>query len=113
MTECLLKLCAHRAADGTMCGAPALRQSNFCRHHARVHRAPFLPDYVYQAHTLTELQSALHRTMNDLWNTRIPGRLSNQIVFELDRRRRALIANYPKTGVTVAGTQEHPSAKSE
>ena len=89
MTDCLLKLCAHRGADRTQCNAPALRQSDYCRHHARVHR-PMIPAYALEAVTFRELQLAVQRTLQDLCCGAITPKLSNQIFFELGKRIRAL-----------------------
>ncbi len=90
MTNCLLKLCAHCSAKGVQCKAPALRQSDYCRHHARVHRPLGLPEYVYQAKTLHEIKLALHRTMQGICNGSIKPPLSGRMLFELDNRIRAL-----------------------
>ena len=90
MTECLLKLCAHRAA-GIPCKAPALRQSDYCRHHARVHRPTvILPAYVFAGGTIRDLQLALHRTVQDMCDDRITAKYGGQIWFESDKRMRAL-----------------------
>ena len=94
MTECLLKLCAHRALDGTDCKAPAMRQSDYCRHHKRVHRPPF-PEYVLQAYDRRSFLLALQRTMQDLHDGNITCRRSNQIVHELSMRSRALTTTAP------------------
>jgi len=93
MTDCLLKLCAHRAADGTRCKAPALRQSDHCRHHTRVHRPAIIPAYVFESRTIRDLQLALQRTGNDMLSGRITTKLAGQIFFELGKRIRALKQN--------------------
>lgn len=92
MTECLLKLCTHRIVGGAKCSAPALRQSDYCRHHTRVHRPAIIPAYVFEASTVREFQLALQRTINDLWTGRITPKLSGQILHELDKRIRVLKA---------------------
>jgi len=102
MTESLLKLCAHRALDGTECKAPALRRADYCRHHIRVHRNSVgLPPYVYAAGTHPELVAALRRTLHDLFTGRIAPRLGCQILFELDQRIRALKPRFQGGNVEV------------
>lgn len=102
MTECLLKLCAHRGADRSKCNAPALRQSDYCRHHARVHR-PMIPAYALEAGTFSELQRAMQRTLQDIFSGAITPKLSNQIFFELGKRIRALKPNNATNPASVRG----------
>ena len=91
MTECLLKLCAHRALDGTKRHAPALRQSDYCRHHARFHRPPVIfPAYIYEANTIPDLIQAIRRTVDDAQAGRIKFRLAGQIFDEINKRMRAV-----------------------
>ena len=42
-----IRLCQHVAIAGAECKEPALRGSNFCRHHRRVH-VPSLPNYIME-----------------------------------------------------------------
>ncbi len=87
MTECLLRLCAHRAADGANCKAPALRQSDYCRHHGRVHRpAVIFPEYVLAAHSRHELMVALRHTVGDLMSGAITTKYGGQILNEIAKR---------------------------
>ena len=90
MTKCLLKLCAHRALDGNVCKAPALRQADYCRHHLRVHRPAIIPAYVFEAATVRDLLAATHRTANDIWTGRISSKLGGQILFEIQKRTNLL-----------------------
>ena len=91
MTDCLLKLCAHRALNRTKCHAPALRQSDYCRHHVRVHRPTVVfPAYIYQANTIPDLIQAVRRTVDDTLAGRIKDRLAGQILDEINKRIRTL-----------------------
>lgn len=93
MTECRFKLCAHRAIDGSVCRAPALRQADFCRHHLRAHRPAVLPAYIFEASTVHDFQLALLRTVEDIWNRNITPKLGGQILHELDKRIRVLASS--------------------
>ena len=42
-----IRLCQHVAIGGAECKEPALRGSNFCRHHRRVY-VPSLPAYIME-----------------------------------------------------------------
>ena len=91
MTDCLLKLCAHRALDGAKCHGPALRQSDYCRHHARFHPRPIIfPAYIYQANTIPDLIQAMRRTVHDVQAGHIKFRLAGQILNEINKRMRAV-----------------------
>ena len=92
MTDCILKLCAHRALDGTKCQAPAKREADYCRHHLRVYRPAILPAYIFEARTVRDFELALHRTINDIMSGAITAKLGGQILHELDKRIRALRA---------------------
>jgi len=89
----ILKLCVHRAIGGVLCKAPATRQSDYCRHHARVHRPP-VPDYVLAANTFREIQLVLNRTIQDLWHSRLSHKAAGRILFELDKRIRVLKTDF-------------------
>jgi hypothetical protein len=97
MTDCLLNLCAHRAADGSHCHAPALRQSEYCRHHVRVHR-PRVPDWALAANTPRELQLALYRVMTGIATGHMDHKESGPILHELSKRIYALNPKKPKRG---------------
>jgi hypothetical protein len=87
MSECLLKLCGHRAADGSKCKAPALRQSDYCRHHTRVHRpAVIFPAYIYEAQTVPQLQAALHRTMQNIFDGTYTTKYFGQVLHEISKQ---------------------------
>ena len=93
MSDYLLKLCAHRAVDGSQCNAPALRLSDRCRHHARVHRpTAILPAYVFALETVEDIRLALLHTIDDLASGSTSA-LGRQILFELNKRIRALNSN--------------------
>ena len=105
MTECSFKLCSHRAADGSKCGAPALRQSDFCRHHGRVHRPPVtFPDYVTRSHTRLELLAAIQRTTQDMLNGTITVKFCGQILNEISKRIQIL--KRPPTAANTPSTTE-------
>jgi hypothetical protein len=90
MTKCLLKLCAHRDIDSTKCAAPAMRQSDYCRHHRRVHRPPVVfPAWVYATNP-RELQAALSRTLRDLCSGVITTKFGGQILHEISKQIRFL-----------------------
>jgi len=108
MTECLLKLCAHRAVEGMQCKAPALRKSDYCRHHARVHRpTAILPAYVFAGETASDIRLALLHTIDDLASGQLSPKLGGQILFELDKRIRALKSNSASDSASALGAQ-HP-----
>ena len=90
MTESLLKLCAHRALDGTNCKAPAMRQADYCRHHRRVHRPAILPAYIFEANTVPELILAIRRSNDDMISGRSTDKLAGQILHEIAKRIRSL-----------------------
>jgi hypothetical protein len=89
MPKSRLKLCAHRALDGSRCRGAAMRQSNYCRHHDRAHR-PVFPAWVFEPATIDEFQSAIDRTVAGLTNGTINQKLSGQILDQLARGIRAL-----------------------
>ncbi len=91
MNDILLKLCAHRAADGSLCRAPAMRESEYCRHHRRVHRPPVIfPAWVFEDATPQGITAALHRAMTGIGNGTVHQKLGGQILHELSKRIRAL-----------------------
>jgi len=63
MPESLLKLCAHRALDGTICRGAAMRGSNYCRHHRRYY--PELPAYIFAVTDARSLWAATVRLVYD------------------------------------------------
>jgi hypothetical protein len=90
MSKRRLKLCAHSAVDGSTCKAPAMRMSNYCRHHRRVNRPPVLfPDWVTEATSLSQIQLALARTMAGLWDGTIPNKFGGQILNQIAMRVKA------------------------
>jgi hypothetical protein len=91
MSKCRLKLCADSAVDASTCKAPAMRMSNYCRHHGRVNRPPVLfPDWVTEATSLSQIQLALGRTMAGLWDGTIPNKFGGQILNQIAIRMNAL-----------------------
>ena len=102
MTESILKLCAHRALDGTTCKAPALRQADYCRHHLRVYRPAILPAYIFEANTNSELILAIYRANDDMICGRISDKLHGQILHEIAKRIRVLNPVLTGDGATLA-----------
>ena len=91
MNDCLLKLCSHRAADGSLCRAPAVRESDYCRHHRGVHRPPVIfPAWVFETATHQEITAALQRAMTGIGNGTINQKFGGQILHEISKRINAL-----------------------
>jgi hypothetical protein len=68
-----------------------VRQSDYCRHHVRVHRpAVTFPAYVYEAHTAPELDAAIQRTSQNLWDGTYTQKYAGQVLYEISKRMRLL-----------------------
>ena len=89
MAKSLLKLCAHRALDGSRCRGAATRQSDYCRHH-QLRRPVVFPAWVFEPATIDEFQSAIDRTVKGLLHGTIPEKLSGQILDQLTKGIRDL-----------------------
>ena len=77
-----VRLCGHLKEDGMPCGSPAIRGQRLCYFHhreqqyllkfARDRRHAVVCDWkLPPLHTLAEIQKALHRILNELWNGRL------------------------------------------
>ena len=77
-----LRLCRYLKEDGLPCGSPAVRGQNLCYYHhrdqrnllkfARDRRRAEVCDWkLPPLHTLADIQKALHRIANELWNGRL------------------------------------------
>ena len=68
----ILKLCAHHALAGKACQAPAVRGSNYCRHHRRYHpEAANLPAYIFEVTDGLSLWAATKRLVYDTIEGRV------------------------------------------
>ena len=77
-----IRLCRHLKEDGALCGSPALRGQSFCYFHHRDqnHHLAFARDRrraevcdwkLPPLNTMADIQKALHRIANELWNGRL------------------------------------------
>lgn len=80
-----IRLCQHVAIGGAECREPALRGSNFCRHHRRVY-VPSLPGYIMEIYPDREsFMRAIQGAAQDFARCTYNDSINRQIMANLNR----------------------------